>query len=537
MKNFTKILDCTLRDGGYYNNWNFDKEFVEKYLEVMSLLNIDMVEMGFRTIKNNDFCGPNKFTTDEYLKSLKIPRKIKICVMINASEFNEEKMSQQLKTIFNKAKKSKVSLIRIASHLDEMNKSIKISNWLRKMGYKVAINLMQISEYSEKEIIKFTSALKKQKPDIIYFADSLGSVRNNHVKKIVLLIKKHWDKDIGIHAHNNLGLGIINTIEAVKNGANWADSTLAGMGRGPGNAQTEYLIFELGKISKFKKSILSLLKFLNSKMNELKKKYEWGTNIFYYLSGINGIHPTYIQTMLSNNFSDKEILDNIEKLKKIISNKYDKNFLSPNFDKKIFFNEGTWSPNKFLKNKNILIIANGPSVKKFKNNIENFIKEKRLVVFSLNTNLSLEKKMINYYIACHPFRLLSELSKYKNLNSPIILPKKLLEKIKYNKKNINILNYGVGIEKNNFVFKKNGAVIPGLYAFAYALGIANSAGAKNILLAGFDGYEDQTNNQQTNYILDVYKSLKKKIKLVSITPTKYNIASKSLYSEEIRNLK
>ena len=48
--NTTKLLDCTLRDGGYYTNWNFDDKLVEVYAESMENLPIDYVEVGYRSI-------------------------------------------------------------------------------------------------------------------------------------------------------------------------------------------------------------------------------------------------------------------------------------------------------------------------------------------------------------------------------------------------------------------------------------------------------------------------------------------------------
>ena len=44
-------LDCTFRDGGYYNNWQFPNEIVQEYLYTMSKININYVELGFRSIK------------------------------------------------------------------------------------------------------------------------------------------------------------------------------------------------------------------------------------------------------------------------------------------------------------------------------------------------------------------------------------------------------------------------------------------------------------------------------------------------------
>ena len=47
MSNF-KVLDCTIRDGGYYNNWDFSNQFAKNYLNTLSKINIDYVEIGFR---------------------------------------------------------------------------------------------------------------------------------------------------------------------------------------------------------------------------------------------------------------------------------------------------------------------------------------------------------------------------------------------------------------------------------------------------------------------------------------------------------
>ena len=45
------ILDCTLRDGGYYNNWDFSKDLVNDYLKAISDSGIKNVEIGFRSLK------------------------------------------------------------------------------------------------------------------------------------------------------------------------------------------------------------------------------------------------------------------------------------------------------------------------------------------------------------------------------------------------------------------------------------------------------------------------------------------------------
>jgi len=44
----TKVLDCTLRDGGYYTCWDFDRQLVKDYAQVVQRLPIDVVEIGYR---------------------------------------------------------------------------------------------------------------------------------------------------------------------------------------------------------------------------------------------------------------------------------------------------------------------------------------------------------------------------------------------------------------------------------------------------------------------------------------------------------
>ena len=50
MDHKSRILDCTLRDGGYYNKWNFSGTFLRDYLKLMSIYKVDWVEIGFRKI-------------------------------------------------------------------------------------------------------------------------------------------------------------------------------------------------------------------------------------------------------------------------------------------------------------------------------------------------------------------------------------------------------------------------------------------------------------------------------------------------------
>ena len=112
------IIDCTLRDGGYYNNWNFSNDLVNEYLKSVSNSGIEYVELGFRSLGTKDFKGPNWYTTDSYIDHLIIPKKLKLGVMINMSELmlTKSERKKNIKKLFKKKKESMISFVRIAAH-------------------------------------------------------------------------------------------------------------------------------------------------------------------------------------------------------------------------------------------------------------------------------------------------------------------------------------------------------------------------------------------------------------------------------------
>ena len=134
--------------------------------------------------------------------------------------------------------------------------------------------------------------MNKTETDIFYIADSLGCLNPKKTKDLITEIKKIWNKDIGIHAHDNLGLTLKNSITAVKAGATWVDSTVLGMGRGPGNTKTEEVLNELKIANKNK---IRLKKVISNYFRKLKKRYKWGKSIFYNISAKYKIHPTFVQ--------------------------------------------------------------------------------------------------------------------------------------------------------------------------------------------------------------------------------------------------
>ena len=318
-----KVLDCTCRDGGYYNLWNFKISEINKYLLCCSRAGIDIVEIGFIFPKKKDNYGPFAYSKNNLFKKLQIPDNLNICVMINGKDFydNEKEINQaknKIKAIFKKSIFSKFKIVRIAINFDDFENGKEISQELKKLGYKVGFNLMQSHNKNDDQIANVAKTINKwSSVDYLYFADSIGFMDSAYVSHFCKILRKFWKKDIGIHAHNNKSFALSNTLEAIKAGVTIVDSTIMGMGRGAGNVCTESLLIELkSKKYKYKPQYLTnILPYFEG----LRNKYKWGPNYFYHLAAVNNIHHTYIQKIMSldkyDNTWKNNILENLAKKK------------------------------------------------------------------------------------------------------------------------------------------------------------------------------------------------------------------------------
>mgnify|MGYP001288565531 FL=1 len=384
MKNLNKknfeILDCTLRDGGYYNNWDFSKSVIQSYLYKTYSTGIRYVELGFRFNDMSSKKGLTAYTKKSLISSLNIPLDLNVGVMINVGDLiqNNKLQINVLKNLINKDNIKRINFIRFACHQNEIFYLTKCFKYLKKLKLKIFVNIMQISEITSLNLKKILTFLNKNQIDNIYIADSLGSLHKKQLKKIIIILNKHWKGELGIHAHDNLNLALKNSLIAIANDFKWIDSTITGMGRGPGNLKTE----EILKYSKKYKSSNDFLKLKNYFLKQ-KKIYKWGTNKYYKFAALKKIHPTYIQKILSDKrYSVKEYNKILISLSKLDTRKFNPYKLANSANFISTKSIGTWSPKSILKNKNVLILGPGKNLKLNKRKIENTIKKQKLFVIS-----------------------------------------------------------------------------------------------------------------------------------------------------------
>ena len=517
------LLDCTLRDGGYYNNWEFQNNLLHSYISKLKKSNIDVIEIGFRFFNNNS-CGKFGKTSENLIKKIKFNQNQSLAVMINSADLvNERNFKNKINNIFVYKKKSKISLVRFATHLKDIKKIIPQIKYVKNLGYKIAVNLMQIDKISKTELeITLKLLTKSRSVDVFYFADSFGNLNTKKVKEICQTIKNNWNQEFGFHAHDNCGLALKNSLCAINNGAKWIDSTIMGMGRGAGNVSTEDLLKELKKKNYKKYNLKPIVELAKTYFRPLKLKYKWGKSEYYFLSAKKNIHPSYVQEILvDKRYSRRQIIEIINELSKVKSSSFNPLTLKDLINRKT---NGNWNAKNWCENKNVLILGQGESIKKNKNKIIRLVKNRSCKVLALNINQMIEEKYIDHFLACHESRVMVDAKKYNFYSKKMIMPTDRFKHILKNNLIKKIKNYGMLVKKETFNQFERYCVLPGNLAIGYAIAICLIGNSKKIYLAGFDGYKNNKMlNLEMNRFFSILHKKKPKLNLVSITKTNYKI--------------
>lgn len=503
------FLDCTLRDGGYYNQWHFDKNFTQRYLKIIEKIGFKNVEIGFRFFEAVRTKGLNAFCDPNFLKSLKVSENINLGIMFNASDLIKHK--NKLDYFYKPLNTKKIKFVRIACHLDEVKHVGFFIEYLKKKKIKTMINLMQISEIKKNKIKNTVNHINRIKPDVLYLADSLGSMNKKNIVILYRDFKKYWKGPMGIHAHDNLNNALQNSLALKKDGIEWIDSTITGMGRGPGNTKSEDIVksfkknFEYSYFDNFKN-------YIDNFFVPLKKKYKWGTNTYYRTAAKFKIHPSYVQLLLNDKrFKeyDKNFLLNNLKNKESSKFELNKIFLAINKNRKKF--KDNFKVSKKIEK--ILIIGSSIRSNKLKK-IENYIKKRNLYTIALNNTKHLKNHYINLRVICYPLRVIGELKNIKKGTKYVLpysfVPNQIRKKIP---KNVYNLNLKIG-KKNNFLKKANICELEVPLAIGYALFIANKMNVRHLFFYGFDNIigNEKIKMDETLQMLFDFKKYNKKVK-------------------------
>ena len=281
-----KVIDCTVRDGGLMNKWQFSEKFVKNVYNSLADAGVDYMEIGYLSSKSafdvKEF-GPWKFCFEKDLKKIigDSEKRIKLSAMADIGRIELDDIPL--------ASESSLDMIRVACYVHQIDSAIALAEHCMDKGYESTINLMAVSTVGIRELNESLEDLNKSRVPIVYLVDSFGAF---YSEDIDTLAKKYIErlpgKTIGAHFHNNQQLAFANTIAAIINGVNLLDATLYGIGRGAGNCPLELLLSFL-KNPKF--NVRPLIKCIEEDIFPWSKKIDWGYSIPYMVTGTMNQHP------------------------------------------------------------------------------------------------------------------------------------------------------------------------------------------------------------------------------------------------------
>ncbi|WP_221351683.1 hypothetical protein [Streptomyces beigongshangae] len=304
------VLDCTLRDGGYYTNWEFEEPLVEEYLRACAATGVDIVELGYTRFAPSDHGPYGRFpsgVTPALRDALPDGHRLRFAVMVDATALAGVPAAEagpRLRGLLADGP-FPVDLVRVAVHHNRTADVAESVASLREAGFGVCLNLMQVDLASDAEVADLVRLVAGLGPlESVYVADSLGSLHAGRITELVDRFRTGQGAPVGLHGHDNQGFALHNTLAAAQAGATWLDATVLGMGRGAGNTRTEQLLAALGTDQR---TLQPMLDLVARRFEPLMHKHRWGASALYAIAGMRRIHPTYVQRLEEGSERDIEV--------------------------------------------------------------------------------------------------------------------------------------------------------------------------------------------------------------------------------------
>lgn len=281
-----KVLDCTIRDGGLMNKWQFSKDFVKGVYKSCVEAGVDYMEIGYISSEDQfprDVYGPWKFCAEDELREIVGDNNTntKLSVMADIGRVKYDDIRPKSESV--------IDMFRVACYDYQIDKAIELAHHVIDKGYEATINLMAVSKVTDRKLDEVLDDVAKSRVGTFYLVDSFGSLYSEDIHTLMDKYKAALPgKTIGFHGHNNQQLAFANTIECIIKGANMLDATMLGIGRGAGNCPMELLISFL-KNPKYK--LKPILRVIQEQVKPLQKEIDWGYFMPYMITGSQNDHP------------------------------------------------------------------------------------------------------------------------------------------------------------------------------------------------------------------------------------------------------
>lgn len=531
------LLDCTLRDGGYVNDWEFGYDNIINIYERLISARVDIIEVGFidarRPYDVNRSIFPDTASIGKTFE--RVGRGSSIIVgMIDYGTCPIENIEEQ--------RDSFLDGIRIIFKKEKMHQAIDFCRQVKAKGYKVFAQAVSITSYDDETFQELLGLINGLKPYAFSLVDTYGLLHKGDLQRYLQMADEGLRPEIrlGYHAHNNFQLAYSNCIELLEHPLKrdmLVDGSLYGMGKSAGNAPIELLSRYMNDHCDKKYHVSQLLEAIDVTILDIYRKTPWGYGFKFYLSAANDCHPNYVTYLQEKRKlsvkSISEILDTISPEKKLL---YDVDYIEQlylQYQAKECEDTADREKLKQLWNgkgkaRPVLLLGPGKNIYAQKDRVKVFIEESNPIVIAVN--YLPEGFLIDALFISNAKRYVQLSTKLLQL-SPRVLVIATSNVTSADKPFDFVLNYSALLDERAWVADN---------PLIMLIKLLEEFGIGDIFLAGFDGFREAETANYVNENMeheltrekaiqlnrDVEKAIKRlkgKAKLHFITDTLYQL--------------
>lgn len=385
-----ELLDCTLRDGGYVNDWEFGQDNIVTLFERLVSSGVDYIEIGFmddrRVFDVNRSITPGTEGMNRLYGNLE-KKNAFVVGMIDYGTCDISYIQPQNETVMDG--------IRVIFKKQKMHEAIAYMKQIKDLGYKVFTQAVSITSYNDEELAELINLVNDLDPYAFSLVDTYGLLHKEQLMHYYNFANEHLNENIrlGYHAHNNFQLAFANCVELIETADNsrtiLIDGTLFGMGKSAGNAPVELLANYMNTHLGRKYHVNQMLEAIEVTIMDIYRKIPWGYSLKFFVSASNDCHPNYVTYLMDKKklsmSSINHILSKLEGDSKLL---YDQDYIESLYVQyqKIECEDGVdfEGLRSELQGKSILLIAPGKRIYSEKEAVDKYIEQNKPVVISIN---------------------------------------------------------------------------------------------------------------------------------------------------------
>lgn len=518
-----KLLDCTLRDGGYINDWRFGKSAIIDTIRKLEQTGIEAIEVGF--LKGNTY-DPDRtvFPDVNSIKNVLFDKKATqsyVAMLDMSAPIPMDRITARAADT--------IDGIRVIFKKNKIDEAYVYCQYIKQMGYQVYVNFVGTDQYTDKEFIEGIERFNHLNPEGVTIVDTFGMIKRKEFMRFVALADHNLNPDAMLcyHAHNNLQQAFGNAEALVEMNLKRdivIDACIFGMGRGAGNLNLELFAEYMNENHNKNYLIPPMLKIMDEYLAPFYRKKFWGYSLPLYLSATKGCHPNYAiyyaekDTLPVKAFN--ELLQSIPANEKINFNKetaekYYLQYLENYIDDSAVLSE----LERAIGKSDVLLVAPGESRFDFMEEINAVIAKENVTVMCVNF---FSKELHPQFVFCGNMKRFAKLP--SNTEAKVIVTSNVGNT--EGKSADYVINFSSYISKNADIIDNAGLM---------ALRLLCALGTKNVYVAGMDGYSaiesidigkkvpDEIAILKNRLISEELNEIRKHINIDFITPTNYSL--------------